>query len=224
MNYELLLANRVYSGWGLRVWMIFEHFNIGFEHRIVPLYTDEFSQYKRDHFPARQLPALVVTSDDRQQVIWDSLSIIEFLHENHPSADIWPSNSNARAAARSICCEMHSGYKALRSKMPVNLKQHYKSFEPDAETRADIERLQSLWAWARNEFSSQGPYLFGKQFTAADAFFAPVAARFRTYSINLNEHDQAYCDLLLSHKSAIEYVNLAKTEPWVLDHNEFNID
>ena len=222
--YQLMLANKVYSGWGLRAWLILHHFRFRFAHRTVPLYTAEFSTFKDDCFPAKQLPALIVGRGNQRQIIWDSLAITEFLHEMRPEAGIWPQDAMLRAAARSLCCEMHSGFVSLRKKMPFNLRRTYTSFVPDAETRSDIERLCTLWDWIRREFHVEGPYLCGPEFSAPDAYFAPVAARFKTYLIELPDAHRSYCDLLLAHPGVTAYVKGALAEPWVLQHNEFEID
>lgn len=224
MKYELFLANKLYSGWGLRVWLLLKHFDIAFEQTVIPLYTSEHSHFKETHPPARQFPTLAVALPDARRVIWDSIAITEFLADTHLDKDFWPQDVMARAAARSLCCELHSGFKALRSKMPVNLKRSYETFKPDEETQADIARVTDLWAWVRKSFPSSGPYLFGSELTVADAYFAPVASRFRTYSIELAERDKKYSDLLLSHPAVVEYFNEAKSETWVLEHNEFDLD
>lgn len=224
MKYELFLANKVYSGWGLRVWILFKNFDIQFSQSVVPLYTNEHSAFKTAHAPARQLPTLVVSGQTTRHVIWDSLAIAGFLADMHQDKEFWPKDVMVRAAARSLCAEMHSGFRALRSKMPVNMNRIYQSFQPDEETQADIDRICELWAWVRKHFPSQGPYLFGRELTVADAFFAPVACRFRTYSIQLAEPEREYCELLLSHTAVDEYINDAKSETWALAHNELDID
>ena len=224
MQIKLILGNRVYSGWSLRSWLVLKQVGAEFQCTVVPLYTVEFSQFREDCFPARQLPTLIATEGSNRRVIWDSLAITEFLNERHPEARLWPGDASMRAAARSICSEVHSGFKTLRSKMPINLKRRYTNFEPDAETCADIRRVCDLWNWARSEFHQQGPYLFGKYFTAADAFFTPIASRFRTYSIDLDDPSRAYAELLLQYPATIEFIDAAQLESWVMDHNEFSID
>lgn len=224
MQYKLILGNRVYSGWTLRAWLVLKHVCVDFQNEVVPLYTDAFERFRSDCYPARQLPALIAAEAGKRQVIWDSLSITEFLNERHPDAGLWPTDASMRAAARSLCAEMHSGFKALRSCMPVNLKRRYRTFEPDGETLADIQRVCDLWNWAWAEFKCEGPYLFGEHFTAADAFFSPVASRFRTYSIELDDRSRAYVDLLLRHPATVEFYDAARLEVWVMEHNEFNLD
>lgn len=220
--YKLILGNKVYSGWSLRAWLLFKHFEIEFEHQVVPLYTDEFEKFRKDCFPARQLPALLAMQDQGSTIVWDSLSIAEFLHDQHPEAGIWPIDPIQRAAARSLCAEMHSGFKSLRSKMPVNLKRMYKNFRPDPDTLADIERIVILWSWAQSNWGGEGPYLFGNKFTAVDAFFTPVASRFKTYSIDLDDRSRAYMNVLLCHPATEDFYEDAQYESWVMEHNEFD--
>ena len=222
MNYKLVLGNKVYSSWSLRAWLLFKPFDIDFEHQVVPLYTDEFEKFREDRFPARQVPTLVVMREQKPTVLWDSLSIAEFLHEQHPEAGIWPTVPTTRAIARSLCAEMHSGFKALRSTMPMNLKRAYSNFVPDADAHADIKRIFDLWHWAKSNCGGDGPYLFGEKFTAADAFFAPVASRFLTYAIALDDLSRAYADALLSHPATAEFWEDAQSETWIMAHNEFD--
>ena len=220
-GYELVMANRVYSSWSLRVWLLFEVFDIEATRRVMPIYTDRFERFREGAYPARQLPTLLVHQPNLTAVVWDSLSITEFLHEQHPDRELWPQEPMARAAARSLCAEMHAGFMSLRKTMPMNLRRTYRSFTPDPETRTDIERVETLWRWARETWGGGGPYLFGTRFTAADAFFAPVAARFRTYGIILDGVAQTYLESLLGHPAVMAFVRAAQDEPWVMEHNEF---
>ena len=222
MRFTLYLANKTYSGWSLRAWLLFRHFQIDFDEYVIPLYGKEHLDFKVRHKPVRQFPALEIGASDAPFMIWDSLAITEFLSETYPKKRIWPDDKSTRAAARSLCAEMHSGFKALRSTMPMNTRRAYLTFLPDKETQADIDRITQLWSWARETFASEGPYLFGTEFTAADAFFAPVASRFRTYSINPGAREKDYCDLLLSHPAVIDYYKEAEQEKWILSHNEFD--
>jgi len=221
MTYTLILGNRTYSSWSLRTWLLFEPFGIDAAVEVVPLYTEAFEHFRQKRFPARQVPALIVADGDVPTIVWDSLAIAETLHERHPEAGLWPTGPAARAAARSLCAEMHSGFKALRSTMPMNLKRTYRRFAPDADTRADIARIAELWEWAATHWGGNGPYLFGPRFSAADAFFAPVAARFRTYGIALDTSSRAYADRLLGHPAVTAFCADAQAEPWVMAHNEF---
>ena len=223
MRYHLILGNQAYSSWSLRGWLLLDAFGIEFEHEVVPLYVPDYAQFEADHFPARTVPTLLAYEGDDKLTIWDSLAIAEFIHEQHPDAGIWPSDVRARAAARCLCAEMHSSYAALRGNLPMNVRREYTTFKPNAETRADIDRLESLWQWARAEFGGAGPYLMGDQFSAVDAFYAPVASRCQTYQLALNADSQAYVDTLLAHPSTQAFFQAGKQESWVLEFNEFDL-
>lgn len=224
MHYRLILGNMNYSSWSLRSWLLFEAFGIPFEFQVVPLYTNEFEIFRSEYYPARQVPTLEATDSGRRIVVWDSLSIAEFLNEQHPEARLWPSDLANRAAARSLSAEMHSGFNALRSKLPMNLRRRYARFVPDEDAQADIERIVSLWRWAMSLSAHDGPYLFGNRFTAADAFFAPVAERFQTYSISLDGPSKKYVEAILEHPATASYREMAEAEVWVMEHNEIDID
>ena len=119
---------------------------------------------------------------------------------------------------------MHSGFGALRETMPMNLRRRYNSFTPDADTKADIARICQLWRWAQQRWGGDGPFLFGPAFSAAEAFFAPVATRFRTYGISLDASSQTYVDALLTHPAVVRFYADAEKEDWVLEHCEMDID
>lgn len=224
MQYELILGNKAYSSWSLRGYLLFQPFNIAYNERIVPLYTDQFEAFQNELFPARQVPTLVVKHAGNNLTIWDSLAIAEHLHEQHPEVHIWPVDVAARAAARSLCAEMHAGFQALRSTMPMNLRRQYSTFQPTTEAVADIQRICSLWSWAQQQWGQNSPYLFGDSFTAADAFFAPVASRFKTYGIDLDAPSAAYVEALLSHPNVVQFYRDGEKEDWVMEHNELDID
>ena len=126
MQYHLILGNQAYSSWSLRGWLLLDAFGIEFSHEVVPLYVPEYAQFEADHYPANTVPAMLVDDGETKQVIWDSLAIAEFVHEQHPEAGIWPQVAPARAAARCLCAEMHSSYAALRSKLPMNVRREYR--------------------------------------------------------------------------------------------------
>lgn len=222
MQYRLILGNKVYSSWSLRGWLLMEAFGIEFEEQVIAMRSDDFARFQAEYHPARQVPTLVAEGDSRPLLIWDSLAIAEFVHERHPDTGIWPAELGARAAARSLAAEMHSGFSAIRSTMPMNIRRQYSSFSPGNEAKAEIERLCALWNWSLSTWSNGGPYLFGDQFCAADAFFAPVASRFKTYGILLDSISDAYCKALLAHPSVIKFFEDAKKESWVIEKNEFD--
>ncbi len=224
MRYHLVMGNQAYSSWSLRGWLLLEAFDIDFDHEVVPLYVPGYARFTNEHYPANTVPTLLAYDGDDKLTIWDSLAMAEFLHERHPDTGIWPEEAQARAAARCLCAEMHSSYDALRSTMPVNVRREYKNFEPNAEARANIDRIEGLWRWARERWGGAGPYLFGANFCAVDAFYAPVASRCRTYSVTLGAESQAYTDALLAHPATQAFYAAGQAESWVLEFNEFDID
>jgi glutathione S-transferase len=224
MRYHLVIGNQAYSSWSLRGWLLLEAFGIEFEHEVVPLYVPEYQQFLDARFPANTVPTLVVVDGDDKHVIWDSLAIAEFLHERHPDAGIWPAGVQARAAARCLCAEMHSSYRALRSSMPMNVRREYRSFTPGDDARRDIDRIETLWQWARSRWGGAGPYLFGAKFCAADAFFTPVASRCRTYGVALQAQSQAYVDMLLAHPATRAFIEAGQRETRVLESSELDIE
>jgi len=222
MQYKLIMGNQAYSSWSLRGWLLLRAFDIQFEHQVVPLYVPEWEQFLREIYPANTVPTLLVGDGEECITIWDSLAIAEFLHERHPEAGIWPADMQARAVARSLCAEMHSSFVGLRSTMPMNVRREYKSVKADAATQADLDRIEDLWAWAASNWGGAGPYLFGEQFSAADAFYAPVASRMRTYRVPLKAGSQAYVDTLLQYPATREFYAAGQRETWVLPHVEFD--
>ncbi len=230
MKLKLLMGNQAYSSWSMRGWMLLRAFEIDFESEVVPLGTDAFEIYRLENFPANTVPALQLINGGTPISIWDSLAIAEFLHEQFPEAGIWPEDPMARASARSLCAEMHSSFADLRATMPMNVRRSYRNFTPDPAAQQDIDRIVELWHWAQSKWGgtksgwgTSGPYLFGKNFCAADAFFTPVASRFRTYGIRLDSAAQAYVDALLAHPAARDFYIAGAKENWILDECEFDV-
>ena len=184
--YRLVIGDKHISSWSLRPWLAMRQAGIPFsEVRIRLRQPDSKAQILR-HSPSGKVPALLVGEPDLpgREVIWDSLAILEFLAERHPEARLWPQHWPARALARSAAAEMHAGFAALREHCPMELLLHQPMATlPDA-VAADVVRIVALWRECRARFGGTGPFLFGA-FTAADAMYAPVAVRFRTYLPNL---------------------------------------
>ena len=224
MQYRLIMGNQAYSSWSLRGWLLLRAFGFEFDYEVIRLYVPEYENFLERYHPAPTVPALQVDDGEHAFVIWDSLSIAELLHEQQPGAGIWPEDGRARAAARSLCAEMHSSYLALRDSMPMNVRREYRSIVADRPTQADIDRITGLWNWALDLWSGPGPYLFGAEFCAADAFYAPVASRFRTYRVPLHGRLQHYADALLGHSATEEFYDAGKREPWIMEFNEFDRD
>lgn len=179
----LAIAERRYSSWSLRGHLLAEISGLPTRTRHAPLRSHEFDAMSADFAPARTVPMLAVDGPQGPFQTWDSLAIAETMHELAPEAGIWPEDAAARAAARALCAEMHAGFAALRAECPMALDSRYEGFEASEAAREDVARIEALWAWARSAFPSAGPWLFGASPCAADAFYAPVVARFVTYGL-----------------------------------------
>lgn len=194
MTYLLALGDRAYSSWSLRGWLLFEKFNIPVQTRYARLYTDAFPEMLKEFAPARLVPA-VKTPDG--VVISESLTIAEELASRHPEANIWPSNPKHRAIARSLAAEMHAGFGALRDACPMNMRVSYSDFVPSEAVEKDLRRLEIIWDRARDETASVTPWLCGA-YSAADVFYAPIAARIAGYGLPVSPSAQAYVDAHLN--------------------------
>lgn len=216
MTYILHIGNKRYSSWSLRGWLLLKAFDIPFEERVTPLFTEEFMALKAEIAPGRQVPTLEwIDEGGHRQIVWDSLAMAEFLAERHPEAGLWPKDAHARAMARCVAAEMHCGFGALRSAMPMSIDADYAGRGRGEAVSADIARLCDLWGRCQADFGGTGPYLFGDRFSAADAFFAPVAFRFETFGVGLAAADTAYVKALREHPACLEWRAAAIDEPWL---------
>ncbi len=204
-NYTLYIANKNYSSWSLRPWILLTELNIPFKEVLTPFEMSNHVKFK-NFAPNAKVPCL----HDHETIIWDSLAIIEYIAEQFPIA--WPENKQARAWARSACAEMHSGFNALRNHCSMNCGLRLKLHTLPESLLADLQRLDELWCDGLSRFS--GPYLAGKQFTAVDAFYAPVAFRIQTYGLPLRDESLAYCQRILALYGMQHWYQAALSEPW----------
>jgi len=188
----LLIGNKNYSSWSMRPWLLMRQLDIAFEERVLWLFTDEFRREVAKVSPAGRVPVLV----DDGFAVWDTLAIAEYLAERHPERGVWPADPRARARARSVCAEMHSGFGALRSHMPMNLEAKLPGLGWNLQVQRDIDRIAAMWSELRAAHAAAGPFLFGR-FCAADAFYAPVVTRFETYGVTLPPVCAEYCPTML---------------------------
>jgi glutathione S-transferase len=207
----LVVGNKRYSSWSLRPWLAMRQAGIAFDEIVIPLYRAESKAALLAHSPAGKVPVLV--HGDR--AVWDSLAIMEYLAESVPQAGLWPADPEARALARSISAEMHAGFAALRAGMPMDLREHRRGQGRSEAVAADIERVSAIWRDCRTRFGAGGPFLFGA-FSAADAMYAPVATRFRTYGVALDPVCEAYADAVLVLPAFLEWQAAAQEEPWII--------
>src|ERR1700680_1090976 len=185
---KLVIGNKNYSSWSMRPWLALRANDIAFEEIFIPLYTGEADKERILAFTGSgKVPALI----DGDVTVWDSLSIIEYVAERFPEARLWPEDRAARAHARSISAEMHSGFVPLRSECGMNLHRPVKAIALSPDGRANIARIQEIWIECRERYGKSGPFLFGA-FSGADAMFAPVVHRFRTYAIPVAPEAKTY--------------------------------
>ncbi|CDF85834.1 glutathione S-transferase family protein [Pseudomonas sp. QL9] len=191
MSLTLVIGSKNTSSWSLRAWLVMQLSGAEFDEVLIPLGGADTARRIREHSPTGKVPLLKCEDGP----IWDSLAISEYIAECYPEAYLWPRGEAARALARSVCAEMHSGFVALRSNMPMDLQRHQPLAKVPAEVEADIARIVELWTLCRQRFGQDGPFLFGHA-SIADAFYAPVATRFRSYAVELPPLAKAYVDTI----------------------------
>jgi glutathione S-transferase len=205
MSVRLTISSKNYSSWSLRGWLMMKLSGIPFEEVVV----DPQNVSARAEILLLSPSILVPFLNYEGVKIWDTLAIGEFLNEIAPQAKLLPSDRLRRARCRSICGEMHSGFNSLRSALPMNLKSHFPNFKVWSKAQADIERVTQIWRECLAEFG--GPYLFD-EISMADAMYAPVATRFRTYDVKLDPVCQAYCDQIFAWPAMQEWIAQAQEE------------
>ena len=213
---KLIFANRNYSSWSLRAWLVLKHFGIAFDEELVLLDGEGWQQAIRKKSPSGRVPVLI----DGEATVPETIAIIEYLNDKYPAKGIWPSDRLKRAQARAVSAEMHAGFAALRNAAPMNLRGSHPGkvdFDPIA---ADLRRIEEIWGDLTSE--SGGPFLFGK-FTAADAMFAPVATRIRTYALPVSDTAQDYVEAIYALPAFQEWLAEAVKEPWIVARNEIDI-
>ena len=205
MAYTLITANRNYSSWSLRPWVLMKALGIAFADRVEPFLAPSNYTAFRSFSPTGQVPVL----REGERTIWDSLGIVLYLAERH--AGVWPADEEARAFAMSAVCEMHGGFAALRNRCTMNVGVRVAMAAPDEALARDVARVRELFEQGLARFG--GPYLAGPAFTALDAFFAPVAFRVRTYGLDVGA-GQAWVDHILAHPAMREWETAALAEHW----------
>jgi glutathione S-transferase len=215
----LVIGNKCHSSWSLRPWILLRQLGIAFEEVLIPftdpIDTPEWKAEIRKYSPAAKVPALV----DGDVAAWDSLAIMEYVAELRPDLPVWPRDKAARAMARSISAEMHSGFSALRSACPMNLGKKYAPRDRGPAVQKDVARIGEIWRTARERFGAGGPFLFGA-FGAADAMYAPVVTRFDTYAVPVDPACRAYMDAVLGTAAFQEWRTAALAETWIVPEDE----
>ncbi len=206
MGYTLVTANRNYSSWSLRPWVLMRALGIAFEDRIEPFLAPENYDAFRMFSPTGQVPVLI----DGERTVWDSLGIALYLAERHDG--VWPSDGDARAWAVCAAAEMHGGFAALRNERTMNVGVRVDPVRGSDALDRNVARVTELWAEGFDRFG--GPWLAGADFTAVDAFFAPVAFRVRTYGIDVGLQGLAWVERILAHPAMREWEDAALAETW----------
>jgi glutathione S-transferase len=204
----LVIGNKTYSSWSLRPWVLMKHFGIPFEEKLIKLDQPDTAHQIAQYSPAGKVPVLV----DGNLRIWDSLAMMEYLNEKFPEKHMWPQDIRARAKARSVTCEMHSGFQTMRSVMSHHLKKTFSNFNWSS-AESDVNRVKEIWRIALRDY--RGTFLFG-DFSIADAMFAPVVNRFITYGIPIESDIKGYVEAIR---------NLPAHQTWINDaiQEDFNV-
>lgn len=211
----LIIGNRNYSSWSLRAWLALRVAGIDFNEVVIPLDQPDTKARILGFSAAGRVPVLC----HGDIVIWDSLAICDYAADLAPDARLWPEDKGARAVARSVCAEMHSGFESLRAALPMNIRADRPEIVVSDETKADIDRICTIWVDCRARFGRGGPFLFG-HFTIADAMFAPVVMRFHSYRVMVGDQVRGYMEVVRSLPAMNEWSTAAAAEPWVLEAEE----
>lgn len=215
MSLKLVIANKCYSSWSMRPWLVMRAFGVPFEELVIPLRTPHTKELISRLSPSGKVPVLI----DGDALVWESLAIIEYLAEKFPQVAIWPKDVFARAQARSIANEMHGGFLPLRQALPMNLAKRFRTPQLSEDALANVARIEQLWRETRAEFAGRGEYLLG-DFSAADAMFAPVVTRLDTYQIPVAADTRRYMDTILAHPAFLAWKREALAEDWAIPDYE----
>lgn len=210
----LVIGNKNYSSWSMRPWVLCQYFKIPVQEVLIPLFQPGSKEEILKYSPSGKVPFL----RDGKVGVWESLAICEYLAEKFPKKNLWPKDRAARAAARAVSSEMHAGFPNLRKTCPMNVRANKPLAEISAEVEKDVVRIQALWEDCRKKFGKGGEFLFGK-FSIADAMFALVVWRFRTYGIKCAGHSEKYCKAMLALAVMKEWEKAAIAEPYVIEHH-----
>jgi glutathione S-transferase len=204
----LVIGNKNYSSWSMRPWLLLRGLGIDFDEVQLKFDSDAWKQNIGRWSPSGLVPVLWLDGAP----VWDTLAIVETVAERWPDKQVWPRDPVARMVARSICAEMHSGFRALRGAMPMNIRGEHPGKGMSPEVASDIDRIVANWTLARERFGQGGEMLFGG-FTAADAFYAPVVSRFATYAVKLPAVARRYADAVLALPAVQEWSASGRAEP-----------
>ncbi len=208
-QFTLIMGNKNYSSWSLRPWLVLKHLAIPFEEVVIPLYQEGSRNALSRYSPSGKVPVL----KHGEHTVWDSLAICEYLSDVFPGRQLWPADPHARAYARSISAEMHSGFQSLRQNMPMNCRLSRPGYGRTPDIDRDIERIIAIWTERRKQFGARGAFLFGS-FGIADAMYATVVTRFITYGVTLDGVVLDYVNTIMGLSSIKQWYDSARKEPY----------
>jgi glutathione S-transferase len=214
---KLIHGDLNYSSWSMRPWLVLTHFGIPFDAELARLSGKGWRENIRAKSPSGKVPVLI----DGDLVVPETIAIIEYLADKFSDKDIWPKDRKARALARAAAAEMHAGFNALRNAAPTNLRASKPGRIKPEEVEADLRRVEKLWSDLLQRFG--GPYLFGAEFGGADAMFAPLASRIRTYELAVSDTAQGYVEAIYSTPAFQELLRQAIAEPYIVERDEIDI-
>jgi len=212
---HLIIGNKTYSSWSMRPWLAMKAQGLTFKETVLPLYEPGGPEKIKAYSAAGKVPILIHGGIK----VWESLAILEYLADAYYDKPFWPADPHARAVARAVSSEMHAGFQPLRQAMSMNLRKTFPAGNPSAEVKDNIARIQAMWNECRAQFGAGGPFLFGA-FSNADAMYAPVVTRFKTYSVELEPVSRAYSDAILNHPAVKQWYAEAAQEKWVIEKFE----
>ena len=212
---DLIIGNKNYSSWSFRPWIAMRVAGIAFRETVISLEATDFKERVIKMSGAGKMPVLA----DGDVRVWESLAILEYLAEKFPAASLWPRDAAARGHARAISAEMHAGFVPLRRQLPMNMWRPVLPRQLDADAKANVARIDSIWTHCRARFGAGGLFLYGA-FGAADAMYAPVVSRFHTYAVEVSVAARDYMRAVMALPAWNEWRHAAMREPWVLPHDE----
>lgn len=212
---KIMLGNKNYSSWSLRPWVVLKQLAVPFEEKVIPLDQPNTAEEIGKYSPSGRLPLLI----DGETTVWDSLAICEYLNERFPDRKLWPVDPEARATARSISAEMHSGFAAVRQNLPMKFRESFPDTRLQPDVKAEVDRIIEIWNDCRRRFGAGGPFLFGA-FSIADAMYAPVVSRFKTYSVPLEGSAASYAETIWKLPQIQEWLAAARAETYRMPRYE----
>jgi glutathione S-transferase len=215
MGLHLVIGNKNYSSWSMRPWIGLKAAGIPFDETLIAFDAPDFKARLATISGTGKVPVLI----DGDTHVWESLAILEYAAEKYPQARLWPTDSAARAHARSVANEMHAGFVPLRRHLPMNMQRPVETRHLTSEAAVDVRRIDAMWSDCRARFGKGGPFLFGT-FTAADAMYAPIVSRFRTYAVEVGAPARAYMEAMIALPAWQEWEAAALTEEWVVADDE----